>query len=37
MKKRCVTEAGKKLKTSKVLAGEAHGNGKISTAKYLPS
>jgi hypothetical protein len=28
---------GKKLKTSKVLASEAHGNGKTSTAKHLIS
>jgi hypothetical protein len=28
---------GKKLKTSKPLAGEAHGNGTTSTAKHLTS
>jgi hypothetical protein len=28
---------GKKLKTSQVLAGEAHGKGKKSTAKHLTS
>jgi hypothetical protein len=28
---------GKKLKTSKVLAGEAHGNDKTNAAKHLPS
>jgi hypothetical protein len=28
---------GKKLKTNKVLAGEAHGNGTTSTAKHLTS
>jgi len=35
MKKHCATETGKRLKTSKVLAGEAHRNGKTSTAKHL--
>jgi hypothetical protein len=28
---------GKRVKTSKVLAGEAHGNSKTSTAKHLTS
>jgi hypothetical protein len=35
MKKYCTTETEKRLKTSKPLAGEAHGNGKINTVKRL--
>jgi hypothetical protein len=37
MKKHCTTEAEKRLRTSKVLAGEAQGNGKTSTARHLAS
>jgi hypothetical protein len=35
MKKHCATETGKRQKISKPLAGEAHENGKINTAKRL--
>jgi hypothetical protein len=37
MKKHCTIETEKRLKTSKPFAGEAHGNGKTSTAKHLTS